>query len=385
MTERTTEASYPAGTPLRCAPLGRVRVAIVGLGRRGTATLRRFLILEGVEIVALCDVSSEALGEATAIVSGAGRARPTLYSDWGSVAAARPADLVVIATDWASHCEIACAMMASGMHVAVEVPAALTVADCRRLVNVSRQAGRHCFMMENCCYDPFTLRTIEMARRGVFGTILHCQGAYIHYLRSLYDDSSGWYGRSAASNGANPYPTHGLGPICMILGVGRSGGDTLRSLVSVSTAVEGQGPAPVNTTLILTGFGRTILLHHDVTTPQPYSRIQGVSGTAATIEKYPVERFMDSTMSSPLTGEALGRLMELYRSPIEDAYEADARRLGVDNLMNYYMDRRLIDCLRTGSPLDITVEDAALWSSVAELTARSARLGGQPVAFPDYA
>jgi hypothetical protein len=52
--------------------------------------------------------------------------------------------------------------------------------------------------------------------------------------------------------------------------------------------------------------------------------------------------------------------------------------------MNYTMDRRLIECLHRGLPLDIDVYDAAEWSCIAELSERSAQNGGIPVKIPDF-
>lgn len=61
-------------------------------------------------------------------------------------------------------------------------------------------------MLENCCYDPFALMTLNMAQRGLFGEIMHVEGAYIHDLRSMYfaEESEGGYhnhwGKDTASN-----------------------------------------------------------------------------------------------------------------------------------------------------------------------------------------
>ena len=45
----------------------------------------------------------------------------------------------------------------------------------------------------------------------------------------------------------------------------------------------------MNTTLIHTNNGKTIMLQHDVTSPRPYSRLFTVSGTEGFIQKYPVQ------------------------------------------------------------------------------------------------
>ena len=52
--------------------------------------------------------------------------------------------------------------------------------------------------------------------------------------------------------------------------------------------------------------------------------------------------------------------------------------------IDYSMDRRLIYCLRNGMPLDMDVYDAAEWSSLVELTEKSALAGGAPVEVPDF-
>ena len=43
----------------------------------------------------------------------------------------------------------------------------------------------------------------------------------------------------------------------------------------------------MNTTLIRTQKGKTIMIQHDVTSPRPYSRIHMLSGTKGFCEKYP--------------------------------------------------------------------------------------------------
>ena len=46
---------------LRCDPIDTVHVAFIGLGGRGKGAVRRYTFLEGVKIVALCDLVPENL------------------------------------------------------------------------------------------------------------------------------------------------------------------------------------------------------------------------------------------------------------------------------------------------------------------------------------
>ena len=52
---------------------------------------------------------------------------------------------------------------------------------------IAEQKQLNCMILENCCYDWFEMRTLNMAQHGVFGEILRAQGAYIHNLDDFWD------------------------------------------------------------------------------------------------------------------------------------------------------------------------------------------------------
>lgn len=358
---------------------GPLKVAFVGLGRRGMATLRRHLILDGVEIAVLCDCSADALAEAAEACRGRHPA-PATFRRWEEMLdAAPPVSLVYISTDWDSHALIAVAAMKAGYDVAAEVPAATSQQQARELVETVRSTGRFFTMVENCCYDPFHLHTEAVAADGLLGRLTHCEGAYIHDLRSELAAGQ-WQAAAVAANHANPYPTHGLGPMCRLLGIGSTGSDAMAEVVSMSP----KGQAGLNSCLISTRAGRTMLLQYDVVTPRPYSRLQTVCGTAGYMSKYPLPMAMFDGMSEPLTHGALDDFLALHRHPLLDRYEADGLRLRVPNMMNYIMDRRLVDLVSGGLEPDITVTDAVSWSSLAWLSRQSLLLGNRPVEIPQW-
>ncbi|MCH5181599.1 MAG: Gfo/Idh/MocA family oxidoreductase [Prevotellaceae bacterium] len=325
-----------------------LRIALIGLGRRGLKTLQRYASVPGAEICLLCDTDPQTV--------------PTDYAhlpfiaDWREACRA-DVDLVYICTPWDTHCAMACHAMEAGRHAAVEVPAATTVEECHRLVETSRRTGRQLLMTENCCYDLFHLETLEMVRAGLLGELTHLEGAYIHPLEN---GEAEWMQQSYLSHGGNPYPTHAFGPVCQLLG-----DDRPARLVSLT------GKNGINTTLVRTEGGVSIMLALDVATPgRPYSRLQTVCGTRGFVQKYPVPCVR-------VEGEWNRRapLIELWH---------EGHRLGVPNEMNYVMDCRMVEALTTGRRPDIDVTDAALWSSIAPLSRQSALLGGQPVDIPDF-
>lgn len=301
---------------LRTEPIPVVRVGFIGLGMRGKGAVRRFTHLEGIEIKALCDLEQKYIDRSQKLLTDRNLPKADEYfseTAWKELCKRPDIDLIYICTDWLTHTPMAVYAMEQGKHVAVEVPAAVTVKECWDLVNTAEKTQRHCMMLENCCYDFFELNTLNMAQQGVFGEIVHVEGAYIHDLRELNFNQFGNYGyynqwrlKYNEKHDGNPYPTHGLGPVCQALNIHR--GDKMNYLVSVSSnqfgmteyAKERFGKdspeakktyklGDMNTTIIKTEKGKTILIQHDVTSPRPYDRKHVISGTKGFAQKYPVE------------------------------------------------------------------------------------------------
>ena len=366
-----------------------MRLGIIGLGRRGLRTIQRYRYIEGATIVALSDIHPERIREAQALLGslgcpeakGYGREQipQMLYS--GEV------DLVLICTDWYSHVPLACSALEAGLHVAVEVPAALTLEDCWRLVETSERMRRHYFPLENCCFDPFHLRTLALVAKGRLGRIKHCSGGYIHDLHSLSALGQGeipllgWMDEGYPFAAGNAYPTHGIGPLAQLLDIHH--GDRFTELYAISSDPEAPLSERVSTILLRTELGRTASLHLDLCTPRPYSRLQSLSGSEGFLCKYPIPTLQLRGWSEALSGgEVEDYLAREACSPLEPWIQ-EGKAKGGENVMNYVMDARLIHCLRRGLPLDLTVYDAALWSSVIELSARSEG-ERRPVEIPDF-
>ena len=379
-----------------CAPMERVRIGFVGVGVRGQRAVERMMNIEGADVVALCDFIEENLNASCAIVDRYGGTKPATYigtEGWQHLCERGDIDLVYISTDWLSHAEIAIYAMEHDKHVALEVPAAMTVADCWRLVDTAERKQRHCTILENCCYDEFELATLNMVQQGALGEVVHAEASYIHDLReriSANDNGQrrwiNWQVEYMATHIANFYPTHGIGPVALALGIHR--GDKMKSLVSLSSRTIGKAEefrGTMNATVITTEMGRTIILQHCIALPRPYSRSFLLSGTEGYIQKYPVPlaAFAPDT-SEPVSGEECNALIERYRHPFVEQYKAKGLEICGPRWIDFLMDSRLIYCLRNGLPLDIDVYDAAEWSALVELTEQSAVAGGMPVEIPDF-
>lgn len=390
--------------------LDEVRIGFIGVGNRGAAAVERMSYIESVSIHALCDVREERTLEAEKRIKRPGH-QPARYSGseegWREVCERDDIDLVYICTHWELHAPIALYAMEHGKHVAVEIPAATTVEDCWKLVATSERTKRHCVILENCCYDFFELLTLNLVRHGFFGELIHGEGAYIHdIMDSLFDREKRydlWRLKENTRRNGNLYPTHGIGPICQAMSINR--GDCMDYLVSMSSndfmigeAAQARIAADpsykpyvgdnirgnINTSIIRSKRGRTIMLQHDVTSPRPYSRIHLLSGTKGTAQKYPLPGRISSSHEGWLEAEAMKALEAQYTPPLVTKIGELAREIGGHGGMDFLMDWRLIDCLRNGLPVDMDVYDAAAWSVISPLSEWSVANGSQPIAVPDF-
>ncbi len=382
------------------------QIGIIGTGGRGTVLLENFLAAD-VSVRALCDVVPEAARNARSKVVAAGQKEPELYTNgdhaYEALLSRNDLDLAVIATPWNWHATMALTAMNSGKHAAVEVPAAITIDDCWKLVDTSERTRKHCIMLENCCYGENETLVLGMVHAGIFGELLYGEAAYIHDLREILFSNQGeglWRREFHTERNGNLYPTHGLGPVANYMGINR--GDRFDYLVSMSTPARGlaayreehvpQGDpkwkekyiaGDMNTSLIKTAKGLTINLQHDTSNPHPYDRLNTIAGTNGVFKDYPPRIYLDGQAG----GEAYGSIeafKERYQHPLWRKQGEIARKLGGHGGMDFIMVYRLMECMRKGLAPDMDVYDAVAWSAPGPLSAASVQGGSAPVKFPDF-
>jgi len=388
-----------------------VRIGMIGIGARGLSAVHRLKLIEGMEIKALCDLRMECVEAGQKVLAEYGLPAARTYGGredaWKEMCLSSDLDLIYIATPWNLHTPMSVFAMENGKHVAVEVPAAVTIEECWQLVELSERTKKYCMMLENCCYDYFELLTLNLARQGFFGEIIHGEGAYIHYYPLLSSNGSLPYGskwRLIQEQGrpGNYYPTHGLGPLCQVMNINR--GDKFNYLTSMScndfvlgkqlTELAktdafyrqfdpGKQPGNMNTSLIMTEKGKTIMLQQARDTPRVYSRIHMVSGTKGAAQKWPLPGRINSN-DEWFTDDQMHEISEKYKPEIVKRLGDIAEKIGGHGGMDFMMDWRLIDCLRNGLTLDQDVYDAALWSSIGPLTDWSVSNHAHPIEVPDF-
>ncbi|MDD3586464.1 MAG: Gfo/Idh/MocA family oxidoreductase, partial [Thermoguttaceae bacterium] len=300
--------------------LNHLRVGYIGLGNRGFASLKRLACMEGVEVRAIADCYEYPIVRARDWLKEHKCPAPAEYyaseETWKDLVARDDLDFVYVATPPYWHAVMALGALLAGKHAATEVPMTMILEDCWKLVEASEKMKKHCTMLENCCYGNFEAMTINMALQGVLGDIVHGEGAYIHYFAKQFQmatpplspKSAPYYGWLTSAGKGNRYPTHGLGPVCQAMKIGC--GDRLEYLTSVETddfarsqqvkelAAQGNPMytpfkdrvycGNMNSSLIRTMKGKTILVQYDTVDPRPYSRIHLLSGRKGFVQKYPL-------------------------------------------------------------------------------------------------
>ena len=390
----------------RTARIPLLRIGFVGCGLQGTEHIKNLLDIEGVELRAVCDIVPEKTERAQKLAKEAGKREPKAFTrgprDFERLCAEEDLDLVYTATPWEWHVPVMLAAMKNGKHAATEVPAAQTVEDCWKLVETAEKLQKHCILMENCCYDRPELMVLHMVRKGLFGEAMHAEVGYQHDLRAIKfeDRDEGLWRRAHATRlNANLYPTHGLGPAAQAMDVNR--GDQFDYLVAMASASRGLQdfqrehlPADdprrkeryvlgdVHTAMIKTKLGKTIYLVHDTNLPRPYARYNVFQGSKGIYSGFPPRFYFDGQQPAHRY-KPLDDFAAQWDHPLWKADRVINAKHGHGG-MDFLEDLRLVECLQQGLPTDFDVYDAASWSCMVELTARSAASRSKPVDIPDF-
>ncbi len=387
-----------------------VRVGIIGIGNRGPTYIKTMGPLKGVQIKALADLRPEKAKKAEKMAKEYGHS-PDIYTGdenaWKKLCERDDIDLVVVTTPYPLHAKMGIYAMKNGKHTAIAVPVAATIEECWELVRTAEETKKHCMMLENCSYHTYEMTTLNMARKGFYGELVHGECAYNsskmrnNFSKNMYWNM--WWLKEYASKKGNIYPTHGLGPICQMMDINR--GDQFDFLVSVESkdfmmgekAAELSAEDPfynefvgkdfrgnMNCTLIKTKKGRTIMLQHDATSPSPTTYIMGAYGTKGASLKYPEPSRICTGNHKWAPQDVYEKVMKEYKPEIIKTFNEMANKLGGHGGSDAYKSWRLIDCLRGGFPLDIDVYDSVTWSCILPLSSWSVCNNSNSIKIPDF-
>jgi predicted dehydrogenase len=383
-----------------------VRVAVIGTGNRGTSLLRNLLAIDGVGIIALCDLNTDRLANASKICVEAGQKAPVLYSkdkySYKHLMDSENLDAVIIATYWDSHAAIALEAMHHGIYPGVEVPIALSLDECWDLVNTSETTGIPCMMLENWSFRRDNLSILNMIRQGMFGDIVHCFCAHSHDCIDhwFFDKDDGhprWPATYLLNYNRDQYPTHSLGPVLSWMDI--NCGDVITEIYSVATASRGinayfkrrfgedhpnaglnykQGD--IVTSTLKTRNGRSIIVNYDMQLPRPYDNRWLIQGTLGVYNEQRTALYITETSPEYHQWEAFKPYEEKY---LHGWWKEGAKTGGGHGGVDYLELSLFIDAVRNNTQTPIDVYDSVTMSAVVALSGISIEKNG-PIEFPDF-
>lgn len=386
---------------------------MIGLGPRGRGLLKCILQMDDVEVIAVCDEFEERIELFCKRIADKNKPVPFVTKNYRELLAIAEVEAVIISAAWEAHVELAVAAMRAGKYVGLEVGGAYSVDDCWKLVRTSEETGIPCMMLENCCYGQKELLCLNMAKKGLFGEIVHCEGAYHHDVRNeiLNGLKTRHYRlRNYIARNCENYPTHELGPIAKLLNINR--GNRMLSLVSMASKSAGLheyvtskgdeyvpllntqfAQGDIVTTIIRCAGGETITLKLGTTLPRFYSRCFTVHGTRGYYEEHTNSVFLESDKESygedceenwkPNWDNAKTRYHEQYGHPLWKKYLQEGIKAGHGG-MDWLVLRAFFESAIEGVEPPIDVYDAAAWMCISALSEQSIAMGGAPVPIPDF-
>lgn len=391
------------------APINKekINLAFIGFGQRAPYLVAMVLdTMPDVNVSAVCDVYEDRIEAAAQMVRSKRNTEPFKTSDYHDLLTRSDVDCIVVASSWHTHIPICIEAMNAGKPVASEVGGAYDPEQCWELVRTYERTRVPVMLMENCCYGREELTVLNMARKGLFGELVHAEGGYQHDLRdevALGHEIRHYRLDEYMHRNGEIYPTHELGPIAKWLDINR--GNRMLTLSSMASKASGLNAwinekrgrefenadfrftqGDVVNTMIKCARGETILLTHDTTLPRPYSRGGRLQGTKGIWSEDKHGIYVDGRTVSVSWGhdwEDIEKYYDEFEPDLWKEYRANGVVAGHDGI-DFLVFSALINSLRNDIPMPIDVYDMASWMVITALSEQSIAMGGQPVPVPDF-
>ena len=183
---------------------GKVRYAVVGVGWISQAAL-----LPGVEHTGNSEVVAFVTGheeKAATVGEKYGVTKIYSYDELDGLLASGDIDAVYLATPNFDHVEYAVKTLEAGIHLLLEKPMAVSVAECERIIAAGKASGAKLMVAYRLHFEPGTLKAIERVRDGEIGTVRFFNSSFSQQV-------SGQNHRAKHGFWAGPVPDMGPYPL----------------------------------------------------------------------------------------------------------------------------------------------------------------------------
>ena len=112
-----------------------VKTGIVGLGVRTEVLLAAFLMMDDMEVIAVCDLQETRIEKILEIFQKYGKPAPKTFTNYHDMLKLEELEAVFIPTSWNSHLQIAADCMEAGKYAAIEVGGAASLDELWQLIH----------------------------------------------------------------------------------------------------------------------------------------------------------------------------------------------------------------------------------------------------------
>ena len=152
-----------------------VRLAIIGIGSRGSYHLINLKQIPGLEITAFCDIYEPNFLAAQKMIGPAARG----YKDYRDLLDKEDLDAVLIATPLDRHARMTIDALRAGHHVFCEKSMALTVEDSNEMVKIAIDTGKILQIGHQRMFSLIYQQAYQQIREGKIGNVTQIR-AYWH-------------------------------------------------------------------------------------------------------------------------------------------------------------------------------------------------------------
>jgi scyllo-inositol 2-dehydrogenase (NADP+) len=343
-----------------------VRVGLLGYGAIGHEHNRAVHAVDGLELVAVCDASTDRLAAAARYAPDARTGTDAL-----ALLGCDEVDLVIVSTPPDGHARWAHAALEAGKHVVVEKPFAISTAEADTVLRTAAERRLVATVYQNRRFDPDHQAIRRAVRAGAIGDVFHLEafiGGYAHPCNL-------WHSDADVSGGA--FYDWGAHVLDQVL-------DLMPEPVEYITAVEHKrvwmdvtNADHSRVTVRFCGGAEATFIYSDLAAAlKPRWYVLGSRG--AIVGNWRTERVVSRSDIGTLSEDVLA---PADSPPLLDLHTDDGSitRMAYPPVARYRFHTELADTIRFGLSATVDGAQSRRVLSVMEAATASARDGGRPV------
>lgn len=365
--------------------MDKIRVGVFGAGR-GSSVAQHFLLVGGVEIVAVCDRNKERVEKMARRRLGNDF---VLYEDFDSFIE-HPMDVCIIANNFYQHAKYVIKCFEKNIHVFCECLSNGTMKEAVELVRAYEKSKSIFMLAENAAYYLPNLEMKKIIESGKIGKVLYAEGEYNHptnpwdtaITKRLKFYPKHWRHYIPSTY----YLTHSIGPVMFATGA------TPKKVMAF--AMFNPFPDDIPTASHVADWGASISTLNDdgsvfrVVGCSKFGghhnsyRYCGPKGQVETVRGMKNKIMLRYNEWDKPEGEEAERLYEPAWNDKDEEFIKQSMHDGAD----YVIDRFFLNCVREGKeiPHPFDLHSAIAMASVAILAHRSVLSGGKTFDIPDF-